>query len=143
MTETTTYFGTDLAAARRAAFRPVFALITAFLALSAALIAFVAVLAAFGISVDLAIWIRGSFVVASGVTLLLFAWVAVRGSRAAFMRLRIILPVVLVALIVIVSIPGFLPVWMRVEQAVCGALLLPVAILLFLPRMTALYPKNA
>jgi len=143
MTETTTYFGSDLAAARRAAFRPVFALTTAFLALSAALIAFVIVLTSIGIPFDLAIWIRGGFVLARGVLLLLFARIAASGSRAALVRLRIVSPIVLAALIVIVSIPGFLPAWMRVEQAVCAVILLPMVILIFLPRTSALFPKNA
>jgi hypothetical protein len=143
MTETTTYFGSDLAALRRAAFRPVFAFITAFLVLSAAMIAFVAVLAVFGVGVDSAVWIRGSFVVASGIVLLAIARVAARGSRSALIRLRIIMPVVIIALIVIVSIPGLLPDWARVEQAVCGALLLPAAVMIWMPRVSILYPKTA
>jgi hypothetical protein len=143
MTETTTYYRSDLAAARRSAFRPVFALTTAFLAVSAALIAFVIVLTAAGIPLDLAIWIRGGFVLASGVVLLLIARFASRGSRAAFVRLRIVSPIVVAALIVIVAIPGFLPAWMRVEQAVCAAILLPMVILIFLPPTSGLFPKNA
>ena len=40
------------------------------------------------------------------------------------------------------SIPGFLPDWVRLEQAVCGALLLPVAIIVTLPRTRALFPAE-
>jgi hypothetical protein len=143
MTETTTYFGTDLPALRRAVFRPVFAFVTAFLAMSVAMIAFIAVLAVFGVGVDSAVWIRGSFVVASGIVLLAIGRAAVRGSRPALIRLRIIMPVVLAAVIVIVSIPGLLPDWARVEQAVCGALMLPAVVAVWLPRVSILYPKKA
>jgi len=143
MTETTTYFGSDLAALRRAAFRPVFACIKGFLGLSVAMIAFIGVLAAFGVGVDTAVWIRGSFVLASGIVLLVIARVAARGSRSALIRLRIIVPVVLTAVIVIVSIPDLLPDWARVEQGVCGALLVPAVVLIWLPRMSILYPKRA
>lgn len=107
------------------------------------MIAFIAVLAVFGVGVDSAVWIRGSFVVASGIVLLAIARAAVRGSRSALIRLRIIMPVVLAAVIVIVSIPGLLPDWARVEQAVCGALMLPAVVAVWLPRVSILYPKKA
>ena len=66
-----------------------------------------------------------------------------RGSRSAWRRLRIIAPIVVVAVIVIVSIPGFLPDWVRLEQAVCGALVLPAAIILNLPRTRSLFAAGA
>lgn len=142
MTETTTSPAAALATARRAALRPVLVLLTCFVALSAALLGFLAVLAAVGIGADIAIWIRGSFVLASAVLLLLFAVSAARGSRSALLRLRIISPIVLAAIVVIVSIPGFLPDWVRLEQAVCGALVLPVVIIVNLPRTRALFPAE-
>jgi hypothetical protein len=58
-------------------------------------------------------------------------------------RLCIVSPIVVAAIIVIVSIPGFLPDWVRIEQAVCGILVLPVAILVNLPRTRALFPARA
>lgn len=129
--------------ARRAAFRPILVLLIAFLAVSVAMIAFLGVLSAVGISVDSAIWIRCSFVVASAVVLLLIAGSAARGSRAAWVRLRIISPIVVIAVIVIVSIPGFLPDWVRIEQAGCGLLVLPVAIIANLPSTGAHFPRTA
>lgn len=143
MTETTTSPAAVLDTARRAALRPVLILLSCFVALSAALLGFLAVLAAAGIGADIAIWIRGSFVLASAVLLLVFAVSAFRGSRSALLRLRIIAPIVLAAIVVIVSIPGFLPDWVRLEQAVCGALVLPVAIIVNLPRTRALFPAKA
>ncbi|MEN2742754.1 hypothetical protein ABCS02_33685 [Microbacterium sp. X-17] len=143
MTETTTSPAAALATARRAALRPVLVLLGCFVAISAALLGFLAVLAAVGIGADIAIWIRGSFVLASGVLLLVFAASAARGSHNALVRLRIVSPIVLAAIVVIVSIPGFLPDWVRVEQAVCGALVLPVVIIVNLHRTRALFPAKA
>lgn len=131
------------ATARRAAFRPVLLLLWSFVALSAAMVAFLAVLTAVGVDVDIAIWVRCSIVLASAVLLLVFGIGAARGSRNALLRLRIVAPIVVAAVVVIVSIPGFLPDWVRVEQAVCGALVLPVAIIANLPRTRALVPAKA
>lgn len=70
------------------------------------------------------------------VTVLVFAVVlvavarrAAAGSRRALLRLRIIAVVIPVVSVVLVAIPGFLPAWMRIEQAVYGVLLLSVAAL--------------
>ncbi|QDZ15457.1 hypothetical protein [Humibacter ginsenosidimutans] len=138
MTETTT---SELAAARRAAFRPITVLLAGFLGVSAAMIAAIVVLTATGDSVDIAVWIRCSIVLASSILPLVFARGAARGSRSMLLRLRIFTPIILAAIIVIVSIPNFLPVWVRIEQGVCGALLLPAVILMFLPRTSALFPR--
>lgn len=129
--------------ARRAAFRPVLLLGGAFAAVSAVMIAFLGIASATGIGFESAIWVRCSLVLASAVVVLAIAASASRGSRAAWVRLRIISPVIVVAVVVIVSIPGFLPDWVRIEQAVCGLLLLPVAILVNLPRMRALFAGKA
>ena len=130
-------------ASRRALFRPILVLLWCFLALSAAMLTFLAVLTSIGAPVGIAIWIRCSFVLASAVVLLLIAVFGARGSRPSWVRLRIIAPVVVLAVIVIVSIPGFLPDWVRVEQAVCGALVLPVAILANLRRAGAAFRRDA
>ncbi|GAB3615243.1 hypothetical protein GCM10027415_35830 [Humibacter ginsengisoli] len=134
-------FRIDIPALRRAAFRPVLLLFTGFLVVSAAMIAVLVAMSVGGASIESAIWIRCSLVLASAVVLLLIGASAARGSRAAWIRLRIITPIVVIAVIVIVSIPGFLPDWVRVEQAVCGLLVLPAVILVNLPRMGRLFPK--
>ncbi|MDR2323549.1 MAG: hypothetical protein LBE60_18115 [Microbacterium sp.] len=135
--------GRVLETARRAAFRPVLLLSAAFVAVSAAMIAYLGVASAAGIGFDTAIWIRCSLVLASAIVVLAIAVSAARGSRGAWVRLRIVSPIIVTAVVVIVSIPGFLPDWVRLEQAVCGLLLLPVAILVNLPRMSAHFPKTA
>ena len=79
-------------------------------------------------------------VLGSSIILLLFAFRAARGSRSYWLRVRIISPIVVTAVVVVVSIPGFLPDWVRVEQGVCGVLVLAAAILVNLPRARAHFP---
>jgi len=121
-------------------FRPVLVLLSAFALVSLAMEGVLVVRSVSAVSVDGGTWTRCSLVLASSVVLLLLAVAAVRGSRPAFRRLRFIGPIVVVAVIVVVSIPGFLPDWVRLEQAVCGALVLPAAIILNLPRTVELFP---
>ena len=54
---------------------------------------------------------------------------AARGSRAAYLRLRIISAVLVVAIAVIVALPGRFPLWMKAEQGVAGLLMVGVAVL--------------
>ena len=53
---------------------------------------------------------------------------AERGSRRAHLRLRLVSAIMLVAIAVILAIPGSFPLWLKCEQAVCGVLLLGVVI---------------
>lgn len=131
------------ATARRAAFRPAIVLLAAFALVSLAMVAVLIVQSSTGTAVDTAIWIRCSLVLASAIVMLLIARSAGRGSRGAWVRIRIISPVVVAAVIVIVSIPGFLPDWVRIEQAVCGLLVLPAAILLNRPSMRRHFAESA
>jgi hypothetical protein len=74
-------------------------------------------------------WVRSIIVVATALILLSAATLAGRGSRGAFLRLRIISIVTTVAIVVIVVLPGTFPVWLKIEQSVCGVLMLGVAVL--------------
>jgi len=80
-------------------------------------------------AVNDAVWTRGTIVVASAVLTFLFARRAAQGSRKGFLRLRIVSAVMLVAIVVIIALPGTFPLWMKAEQAVCGLLLLGVALI--------------
>jgi hypothetical protein len=86
-----------------------------------------------------AVWIRGGFVLLSAIVLMMLAVRVARGSRAAYRRARIISVVVVVAIAVVASWPGLLPGWMRVEQVVCGLLLLGVVAVLFGRRLRSLF----
>ncbi|MEO6089769.1 MAG: hypothetical protein ABIQ18_42345 [Umezawaea sp.] len=78
-----------------------------------------------------AVWIRGSILaVASLITFALGVSMA-KGSRSSFRRVRVIALAQVVAVIVIESIPGGFPVWFKVENGVCGALLLIVVLVTF------------
>jgi hypothetical protein len=79
--------------------------------------------------VNSAVWIRGMIVAASALLTLSFVIRAGRGSRRAYLRLRIITAVMLVAIAVVVALPGTFPVWLKVEQMICGLLLAAVAVL--------------
>mgnify|MGYP001085544412 CR=1 FL=1 len=45
----------------------------------------------------------------------------------------------LVAIVAIVALPGTFPVWMKVEQSVCGALLLAVVVVANRPGVRAAF----
>jgi hypothetical protein len=72
------------------------------------------------------VWVRGVVVLASSVLLAVFAARAARGSRSAWRRVWLISAIMTVAIVVIVAIPGVFPVWMKLEQVACGALLVSV-----------------
>lgn len=84
-----------------------------------------------------AVWIRTSLVTVSAAVLLLLARRAEAGHRRAFRRLRIISVAVLGAIVAVVAWPGAFPLWLRVEQAVCGLFMLSVVIRTNLPVVRA------
>ncbi|MEE1788765.1 hypothetical protein PUR71_38570 [Streptomyces sp. SP17BM10] len=112
------------------AFRTVRRLLAAYLAVSLGTMAAIVALAAHPDLVNVAVWIRGSAVAASSLITLVLAAKAAGGSTGAFRRLRIISTAMLVAIVVIIAMPGTFPLWMKAEQALCGALLLGVAVIL-------------
>jgi hypothetical protein len=76
--------------------------------------------------VNAAVWIRGTIVVASALVMFAITVRAARGSHNAYRRLRIISGAMVVAIAVIIALPGTFPVWMKVEQGVCGLILIGV-----------------
>ncbi|GAA2064595.1 hypothetical protein GCM10009801_09340 [Streptomyces albiaxialis] len=123
----------------RAAFRGVKRLVGAYAALSVATVAVAVLLRDHHDLVTDAVWIRGVAVAVSSLAMCLFVARAARGSRPAFRRMRIICVAMVVAIAVIVALPGAFPVWMRVEQAVCGLFLLPVLVLTGRGRLAELF----
>jgi hypothetical protein len=75
-----------------------------------------------------AVWIRTPLVATSAAVLLLLARRAAAGHRGSLRRLRILSMVVLAAIVAVVAWPGAFPVWLRVEQAVCGVFMLSVVV---------------
>jgi hypothetical protein len=109
-----------------AAFRTVKLLVGAYLAISVATLAAIFVERDDSGVVNSAVWTRGTIVVASALLMMTFTVWAARGSRRAYLRLRIVSAVMVVAIAVIISLPGLFPVWMRIEQGVCGVVLIGV-----------------
>lgn len=72
-----------------------------------------------------AVWGRGTLVAAASLLTLFFA---ARGDRRMLLRLRVVTAVMLVAIVVIIALPGVFPFWFKLEQGVCGLLLLPVVV---------------
>jgi hypothetical protein len=104
-------------------------LVSAYVALSVLTLLVIAVLRDDNGAVNSAVWTRGAVVMASSLVSLSFVLRAASGSRRAFLRLRIASAVMVVAIAAIVASPGSFPVWLTVEQGVCGLLLLGVAVL--------------
>ncbi|MFE4977360.1 hypothetical protein ACFRAR_35285 [Kitasatospora sp. NPDC056651] len=111
----------------RRAFRTVRRLVLAYLGLSVATLAGAVVLRDHHSVVTAPVLVRGAIVAASAALTLLLTVRAAGGSRGAFRRLRILSAVMLVAIVAIIALPGTFPVWMKVEQGVCGLALLGVA----------------
>ncbi|MEY9871347.1 small-conductance mechanosensitive channel [Streptacidiphilus sp. MAP12-33] len=108
------------------AFRTMKTLVSGYLALSVATLVVAYVLRHHADLVTATVWVRGGIVALASLLMLSFVTRAARGSRGAYRRLRITSAVMAAAIVVIASLPGFLPVWMRVEQGLCGVLLLGV-----------------
>jgi hypothetical protein len=125
---------------RRAAFRPVVALVACYAGLSVLTLAAIIVFRDDDTIVNDAAWIRGSIVAATSVLLLVFTLRASGGARRAYLRVRIVSPVLLAAVVVIVALPGTFPGWMRIEQAVCGALLIATVVLVNTRRIRSSFP---
>jgi hypothetical protein len=79
--------------------------------------------------VTAAVWVRATIVVASAALLATFSARAARGSRGAYLRLRIASALMLVAIVVIIAVPGDFPLWLKVEQGVCGLFLAGVVLI--------------
>lgn len=121
------------------AFRTVKRLVGCYLALSVLTLGAIALLRDDASAVNDAVWTRGTIVVVSAVLTFVFAVRAARGSRGAYRRLRIVSAVMVVAVAVIVALPGTFPLWMKIEQSVCGVLLLGVVVLVNGRRLRSLF----
>ncbi|HEY2644602.1 MAG TPA: hypothetical protein VGI56_12685 [Galbitalea sp.] len=111
------------------AFRPIQILVASYLVVSIGTVVAAILMRDDPALVNTAVWIRGSIVVATSILMWFFVRGAARGSSKAYLRLRIASAVMVVAIAVILTVPGPFPLWMKLEQAVCGVVLLVVVIL--------------
>ena len=112
-----------------AAFRTVKLLADGYLGISALAVVAIVLLRHHPAEVDSAVWTHGIMVAASALVAFGLAVRAARGSRGAFRRLRIGSAVIVVAIAVIIALPGGFRLWMKAEQGVAGLLMIGVAVL--------------
>jgi hypothetical protein len=112
-----------------------------FVAVLAISIATLGVAAVVGSSAS--VWVRDGIVIVIAALLILLAGRAFRGSRAAYLRMRLTATIAPLATLVIIALPndGF-PVWMKVEQAVVGLLLLAAAVMVGRKAVRGAYAKT-
>lgn len=110
----------------QAAFRNVRLFVSGYLGLSVLTLVAIVLLRQDPTIVTPAVWIRGTIVVASALLTTAFAAQMARGSRRGYLRLRLVSAVMLVAIAVIIALPDPFPLWMKIEQGICGLLLLGV-----------------
>jgi hypothetical protein len=94
-------------------------------------------------AVTAAVWVRATIVLATAALLAVFAAKATRGSVGAYRRLRIVSAIMLVAVVVIVAIPGDFPTWLKIEQTVCGAFLAGIVLIANSARVRSLFAARA
>jgi hypothetical protein len=80
-------------------------------------------------AVNDAVWTRGVIVVASALLMTTFVARAARGHTRAYLRLRLVSAIMVVAVAVIIALPGTFPLWMKIEQGGCGVLLIGVVLI--------------
>ncbi|MBL7486965.1 hypothetical protein I6A60_34260 [Frankia sp. AgB1.9] len=127
----------------RSALRAVRLLTGGYLTLSVLTMAAVVLLRGHPSLVTGAVWTRTTIVTVSALLTFAFAAGTARGSRGAFRRLRIVSTVMVIAIVVIVAIPGDFPMWLKIEQGACGLLLLGVVRLVRGRHLRGLFAATA
>jgi hypothetical protein len=77
-------------------------------------------------AVNAAVWIRTVVVAASALLMLSFTVRAANGAGRAYLRLRLVSAIMVVAIVVIIALPGTFPLWLKIEQGICGLILVGV-----------------
>ena len=113
----------------RSAFRTVRTLLAGYFVLSLATVVAIVLMRHDPSRVTSAVWTRGVIVLASSILTSAFAARAAAGAPRAYLRLRLISAIMVVAVAVIIALPGAFPLWMKLEQGACGLLLLGVVAL--------------
>ncbi|WNV86871.1 hypothetical protein [Umezawaea sp. Da 62-37] len=125
----------------RQAFGTVKLLVAAYGAVSAAVFTAVVVLSITGHAVTSFMWGRASGVLASAAVTYWLVTLAARGSRSAYVRVRIISVVVPIAIIVIDLVADGLPTWFVVVQVACALAVGATAFIVNGSRLRGAFPK--
>ncbi len=121
------------------AFRSLKLLVSGYLGISALALVAIVLLRNNAAAVNSAVWTRGTIVTISAFLTFAFTIRAARGSRRAYLRLRIVSAIMLVAIAVIVALPGTFPAWMKIEQGLSGLVLVGVATVVNGKHLRALF----
>jgi len=124
------------------AFRTIKLLAAGYAAVSVLTLAAIVVLQHHPAIVNSAVWTRGTIVVASSLLTFGFAVQAARGARGAYRRLRLISAAMVAVIAVIVSLPGTFPAWMKIEQGLCGVMLVGIVVLVNSQHVRGLYARR-
>jgi hypothetical protein len=127
----------------QAAFRAVNLLLSSYLGISVLTLVAAILLRGNAAIAPIAVLVRGTIVVAHALINLLFAAWMSRGSRVAYRLLRLSSAGMVVAIAVIIAIPGDFPVWFKIEQGLCGLLLLGVVIAAFSKPVRSVFASKA
>ncbi|MFG3114646.1 hypothetical protein ACGF4C_09635 [Streptomyces sp. NPDC048197] len=118
-------------------------LVAAYGALSSAVLITVAVLAMTGHPVTSFLWGRSGGVLASAAVIYWMTVLAARGTRWAYLRVRILSVLMPIVIVGVDLIPGICPPWFALIQAAAA---LPLAAAAFVsngPRLRAAFPKSS
>ena len=127
----------------QAAFRRLKLLVGSYLGISMLTLVAIIVLRNNSSIVTQAVWVRGTIVLASAViTTALAAWTA-RGSKRAYLRLRLVSAITVVAIAVIIALPDPFPLWLKIEQSICGLLLLGVVVVVNGTHLRSVFAAQA
>jgi hypothetical protein len=117
------------ASSLRDAFQPIKVLVACYVGLALLGLAATILLRDDPQRVNVAVWVRCVVVVVTSCLMYLLAEVASRGSRPAFIRLRIASIAVPLAIAVLIALPDPFPLWVKVQQALCAIVVGGVAVL--------------
>jgi hypothetical protein len=126
----------------RTPLRPVRLLVAGYLGISVLTLVAVVLLRNDAAVVNAAVWIRTTIVVASAAVMAALVARAARGSRRAYLRVRILSAVMVVAITVIIALPDPFPVWLKIEQGLCGLVLLGVVVVANGRRLRSAFAKS-
>ena len=122
-----------------AAFRKIKLLVGGYLGISVFAMAAIVLMRHHSAEVNSSVCTHGILVAASALVAFIVAVRAARGSRGAYRRLRIISVALVVAITVIIALPGSFPLWMKAEQGVAGLLMIGVAVLVNSSHLRSLF----
>ena len=124
------------------AFRRIMLLVGGYLAISVLSLVAIVLLRNDSAVVNPAVWTRGTIVAVTSSLMFAFTVQAARGCRRAYLQVRIVSAIMLVAIAVIIALPGFFPLWMKIEQGICGLILIGVVALVNSQHLRRLFANK-